>query len=135
MTINTYLDHTLLNPTATAEEIKQVCEEAIENNLLPLKTINNLLSLEDYLSSKEEKWLISIFSKAQYGLLCFYNQRNTLALDAIKSVYTSLNPYNPLTKDVEQFLSLTEQKDSEIINNYFEKIRSLSETRINKLLS
>jgi len=32
MTINTYLDHTLLNPTATAEEIKQVCEEAIENN-------------------------------------------------------------------------------------------------------
>src|SRR5699024_1827614 len=31
--IASYIDHTLLNPTATPDDIKQLCEEAIEYNL------------------------------------------------------------------------------------------------------
>jgi len=116
-------------------QIFQKFKEAIENNLQPLKIINDLLSLEDYLSYNADQWLISAFSKAQYALLCFYNQRNSRTGNWLKSVYTSLNPYNPLTKEVEQFIALTEQSDSEQINNYFQTIRSLSDTRINKLLS
>lgn len=115
-------------------EIFHKFKEAIENNLPPLKSVNCLSSLEEYLSSNEERWLVSAFSKAQYGLLSFYNHKNYKALNLIKSIYASLNAHNPLTKDVEQFLALIEKNDLDEISSYFENLRSLGETKMEKLL-
>ncbi|WP_065978999.1 MULTISPECIES: hypothetical protein [Pseudoalteromonas] len=124
------LNKDLINETQMFHKFK----DAIENNLLPLNSVDCLSSLEDYLSSNSDRWLVSAFSKAQYGLLSFYNHNNNKALDLIKTIYASLNAHNPLTKDVEQFLILIEKNDSEEISNYFGNLRSLGDMRINKLL-
>ena len=54
--MNTYIDHTLLKPNATSEDIKQLCAEAIENNFYAVCIHGSFVKLaKSFLENSEVK--------------------------------------------------------------------------------
>lgn len=107
-------------------------KDALSYSLPVLKTVNRLEELRDFLSSNEEQWLVSAFSKAQYALLIFYTGQKMQAIDLLNSIYTYLNSHNPLTKEVKKFIELIELDDSEKLDDYFNYLISSNGSRLRK---
>ena len=51
----------------------------------------------------------------------------------VKSVYPLINPLHPITKEIDNFVSLVENGDEAEIDKYFDSLKKLTEERFIEL--
>ena len=124
-----FLDKSL----STEDQISEKIADSVNYNMPILQEINSLVSLEKYISSNQQKWLVSDFSKIQFGILDFYNNRDLSAIKMVKSVYPLINPLHPIAKEIDNFVSLVENGDEAEIDRYFDSLKKLTEERFIEL--
>lgn len=118
---------------STEDQISEKIADSVNYNMPILQEINSLVSLEKYISSNQQKWLVSDFSKIQFGILDFYNNRDLSAIKMVKSVYPLINPLHPIAKEIDNFVSLVENGDEAEIDRYFDSLKKLTEERFIEL--
>lgn len=118
---------------STEDQISEKIADSVNYNMPILQEINSLVSLEKYISSNQKKWLVSDFSKIQFGILDFYNNRDLSAIKMVKAVYPLINPLHPIAKEIDNFVSLVENGDEAEIDRYFDSLKKLTEERFIEL--
>lgn len=115
------------------EEIVDNLKNALMNFLGISSHIANFETLHEFLVTNPQ-WLTSSFSKAHFAVIKLAIGETESAMSALQEVHEKLNPHNPITKEVNNLKELIENSKQAEIIVYLDKLKSLNQSKINKLI-